>query len=192
MQDIEPFYAWREIYDSSQDERSPFFGREYDEFAYSNTIYNYYIHPQWDSMGSATLYLKELYADYENGFAIIEFIGEWNDAISNDIMTLKRDIVDDMIRMGICKFVLIGENVLNFHASDDCYYNEWFDDVAEGWIAAVNFRPHVLREFERNNLDFYITFGGELNNLPWRTFNPLQLFHRIDRLVRYRLGAGAG
>ena len=49
------------------------------EFEYSNTVYNYYIHPQWDDIGSGTLYMKELYADYENGFAILEFIGEWND-----------------------------------------------------------------------------------------------------------------
>jgi hypothetical protein len=191
MQDIEPFYNWREIYVSSEDERSPFFGREYSEFVYSNTIYNYYIHPQWDFMGSATLYLKTLFADYEQGFAVIEFIGEWNDAINNDVMTLKRDVIDDMIRMGIDKFILIGENVLNFHASDDCYYNEWFEDVGEGWIAAVNFRSHVRQEFERNDLDFFLTFGGELNALPWRTYNPMQLFGMVDRVIRHRLGQGS-
>jgi len=38
-----------------------------------------------------------LYADYEIGFAIIEFIGEWNDAIENDIMTLKRELIDKML-----------------------------------------------------------------------------------------------
>jgi hypothetical protein len=190
MQDIEPFYAWRDIYVSSEDERSPFFGREYNEFLYSNTIYNYYIHPQWDFIGSSTLYMKELFADYDNGFAILEFIGEWNDAINNDIMTLKRDVIDDMIRMGISRFILIGENVLNFHPSDDCYYSEWSDDIGDGWIAALNFRPHVLAEFERANLDYYLTFGGELNHLHWRTYNPLQLFLKIDRIIRHRLGVG--
>ena len=43
---------------------------------------------------------------------------------------------------------MIGENVLNFHASDDCYYEEWFQEVEDGWIAAVNFRDHVLKELE--------------------------------------------
>ncbi|MEP7169966.1 MAG: hypothetical protein ABI855_11400, partial [Bacteroidota bacterium] len=160
MQDIEPFYSWRELYAAEEDEQSPFYGREYSEFVYSNTIYNYYIHPQWDDIGSATLYMKELYADYENGFAILEFIGEWNDAINNDVMILKRDVIDSMIKNGINKFILIGENVLNFHASDDCYYNEWFDDVEDGWIAALNFRTHVLKEFEQNNIDFFLVFGG--------------------------------
>jgi hypothetical protein len=190
MQDIEPYYAWRDIYDSSEDERSPFFGREYSEFFFSNTIYNHYIHPQWDSMGSSTLYLKALYADYENGFAILEFLGEWNDAINNDIMTLKRDVVDDMIGKGIDKFILIGENVLNFHPSDDSYYGEWSDDAPEGWIAALNFRPHVLAEMEKTNIDCFLTCGGELDNLPWRTYHPMQLFLKIDKVVRYRLGVG--
>ena len=33
--------------------------------------------------------MKILFADYEQNFAIIELIGEWNDAIENDIMTLE-------------------------------------------------------------------------------------------------------
>ncbi len=188
MQDIEPFYSWRELYVSSEDIYSPFYGRQYDEFVYSNCIYNYYIHPQWDDIGSNTLYMKELFADYNKGFAIIEFIGEWNDAINNDIMTLKRDVIDSMIGNGIKKFILIGENVLNFHASDDCYYNEWFDDTEEGWIAAINFRRHVLQEFEKNNIDYYLIFGGELNELNWRTFTPPQLFMFVENVIRHRIG----
>ena len=47
---------------------------------------------QWDDFGSSTLYIKILFADYDGGFAIIELIGEWNDAINNDIMLLKRDM----------------------------------------------------------------------------------------------------
>ena len=110
MQDIEPYYRWRDLYTAEDDELSPFYGREYSEFEYSNTIYNYFIHPQWDDFGSNTLYLKVIYADYNQQFAIIEFIGEWNDAIENDIMTLKRDIIEPMIESGINKFILIGEN----------------------------------------------------------------------------------
>jgi hypothetical protein len=188
MQDIEPFYSWRELYLAEEDELSPFYGREHSEFVYSNTIYNYYIHPQWDDFGSGTLYTKELYADYENGFAILEFIGEWNDAINNDVMILKRDVVDLMIKNGINKFILIGENVLNFHASDDCYYSEWFDDVEEGWIAAINFRAHVLKEFELNNIDYFLVFGGELNEINWRGFNPIQLVQKVEDVIRHRLG----
>ena len=60
-------------------------------------IYNFLLHPQWDEFGSLTLYLKVLYADYDKGFCIIELIGEWNDAIYNDIMILKREIIDLML-----------------------------------------------------------------------------------------------
>ncbi len=55
----------------------------------TQTIYNYYIHPQWDDFGSRTLYLKVLLADYDEQYVIIELFGEWNDAIENDIMNLK-------------------------------------------------------------------------------------------------------
>lgn len=188
MQNIEPFYSWIDLYAASEDELSPFYGKEYDEFVYSNTIYNYYIHPQWDDFGSATLYIKVLYADYENKYAIIEFIGEWNDAINNDIMILKRDVIDLYIKNGILKFILIGENVLNFHASDDSYYNEWMEDIGEGWIAAINFRDHVLKEMEDNNIDFYLSFGGELNDLPWRSYSPIQLFYKTGNIIHHRIG----
>ena len=29
------------------------------------------------------------FVDYDDGYAIMEFIGEWNDCITNDIMFLK-------------------------------------------------------------------------------------------------------
>ena len=187
MQDIEPFYAWRNLYDASEDERSPFFGREYSEFGYSNTIYNYYIHPQWDEFGSPTLYVKNLFTDYDLGFAVLEFIGEWNDAIHNDIMFLKRDVIEILIENGIKRFILVGENILNFHASDDCYYEEWFQEIEDGWIVALNFREHVLEEFSKSNLDYYIAFGGEFNHLNWRTYLPLQLFEKVESIITKRL-----
>lgn len=167
---------------------SPFYGREYSEFEYSNTIYNYYIHPQWDDIGSETLYIKVLFADYEEKFAIIEMIGEWNDAINNDIMLLKRDIVDELIYAGINKFVMIGENVLNFHHSDECYYEEWFDDIGEdGWIVFLNFREHVIKEFKRANIDYYFLSEGELNDFNWRKFSPGQVFGNLLKTINKRL-----
>ena len=122
MHHIEPYFSWQHLYSASDDNLSPFYGREYSEFEYSTTIYNHYIHPQWDDIGSPTLFIKILFADYNEGFAIIELFGEWNDCINNDIMFLKRDIADQLILHGINKFILIGENILNFHSSDDCYY----------------------------------------------------------------------
>ncbi len=191
MQDIEPYYNWREMYLAAEDDRSPFYGREYSEFEYANTIYNFYIHPQWDEFGSSTLYLKILFVDYDLRFAIIELIGEWNDAINNDIMILKRDIIEALMAEGVNKFMLIGENVLNYHASDDCYYQEWYDEVAddEGWIAAINFRQHVIDEFAKNNIDYYFVLGGELNELNWRNYRPQQLCNKVEGLIRHRIGS---
>jgi hypothetical protein len=187
MHYVEPFFGWRAYYIASEDPNSPFFGREYSEFEFTNTIYDFYIHPQWDTFGSSTLYLKILFADYEEKYAIIELIGEWNDAIENDIMILKREIIESMLQEGINKYVLIGENVLNFHHSDDCYYEEWFDDVEEGWIVMINFHEHVIREFERISIDHYFVMRGELDDVEWRTYRPVQLFKKIDELVAKRL-----
>lgn len=174
-------------YIAAEDPRSPFYDREYSEFEFTDTIYNYYIHPQWDNIGSPTLFIKILFTDYEKGYTIVELIGEWNDAIENDIMTLKRDIIEPIMEEGINKVILIGENVLNFHYSDDSYYEEWFDEVEEGWIALINFHDHVIREFERINIDHYFVMGGELEDIEWRTYLPHQFFKKVDSLVQKRL-----
>ncbi|MFN3555363.1 MAG: hypothetical protein ACK4VN_05300 [Bacteroidales bacterium] len=187
MHDIEPWYSWRNVYIASEDERSPFFGREYSEFEFTHAIYNHLIHPQWDEMGSPTLFLKILYVDYDEGYAIIELIGEWNDCLHNDIMFLKRNIVEPMIEEGITKFMLMGENVLNFHYSDDCYYQEWFEEIEDGWIVGINFRDFVIREFETANIDYYIAFGTHFNDLNWRKYSPHQLYALIHHQMMRRL-----
>ncbi|MDA3781411.1 MAG: hypothetical protein PF487_14475 [Bacteroidales bacterium] len=187
MHDIEPFYMWRELYISSDDVNSPFFGKENSEFYFTDTVYDYYIHPQWDNFGSETLYLKIIYANNNLGYAIIEFIGEWNDLLYNDIMKLKRNIIEVLLNHGINKFILIGENVLNFHASDDLYYEEWFDDVEDGWIVGINFRDHVIQEFENENIDYFIAFGGRFDNYNWRTQSPKKLCLEINSLITNRL-----
>lgn len=187
MHELEPFYNWEKYYNSADDERSPFYGREYNLTSYTNAIYNYYIHPSWDFIGSETLYLKILYANYHKGFIIIELIGEWNDALHNDIMHLKRNVIEHLIHNGINKFILIGENVLNFHGSDDCYYEEWFEEIEDGYIAALNFRDFIYEEWKKYNLDYYINFGGELDIDNWRTMNPMTLFEKVNSLITRRL-----
>jgi hypothetical protein len=186
MHDIEPYYNWRHLYTAEEDERSPFYGREHSEFEYSQTVYNYYIHPQWDEFGSRTLYLKVLFADYDLDFAIIELIGEWNDAIENDIMTLKRDVLDKMISEGIRKFIMVGENVLNFHSSDSCYYEEWTEDITDdgGWIVILDMPDQSQYDFRKARLDHYV----ELISFPgWRTVLPQHLFAAIDNKMLRRL-----
>lgn len=186
MHNIEPFYNWRHIYVSEEDNRSPFFGRTYSEFEFSQTVYNYYIHPQWDDFGSKTLYLKIIYVDYELNFAIIELIGEWNDAIENDIMELKREVMDLLYKQGIVKYILIAENVLNFHSSDKEYYQEWYEELSDenGWAVALNMSDAAQYDFKKKKLNYYI----ELVDLPeWRTYKPYHLFKKIDDMLMKRL-----
>ena len=179
MHDIEPYYNWWHLYTAEEDENSPFFGREYSEFEFSNTVYNYYIHPQWDEFGSRTLYMKVLFVDYDFNFAIIELIGEWNDAVENDIMQLKRSVIDFMIAKGVYKFILITENVLNFHSSDADYYEEWYDDIKDegGWIASINMPSQTQYDFQQSHIDRYIRM---MESTGWRTFQPMHFFQVID------------
>jgi MFS superfamily sulfate permease-like transporter len=120
------------------------------------------------------------------GYAIIEMIGEWNDAIENDIMTFKRDIIDIMIKQGINKYILVAENVLNFHSSDDCYYEEWMEDIEEegGWVAIIGLPEQSRYDFTRANIDRYV----QLIDLPeWRPFTPGNLFTKVDNILLRRL-----
>ncbi len=179
MHDIEPYYNWRHAYTAEEDEKSPFFGRQYSEFEFTNTVYNYYIHPQWDDIDSRTLYIKILFADYDEHYAIIELMGEWNDAIENDIQTLKRNIIDLLIARKIYKFILIGENVMTFHSDRNDYYEEWYEDINDfgGWVVALNFSDQTVFDFKKARIHNYIIFE---NIFEWRTLKPEHLFLKID------------
>jgi len=166
---------------------SPFYRRKYSEFHYTHTIYNHVIHPQWDSIDSETLFCKVLFVDYDKGFSVIELMGEWNDAIGNDIRTLRKELIDPMIESGINKFVLIGENILIFHGSDDSYYEDWYDEIKddEGWIVAINFRPHVIDEMRRHRLHHYIHIGEHYNEVLWRKVKPFY-FHKMAEELLFK------
>jgi len=155
---------------------------------FTDKIYDHVIHPQWDSIGCETLFLKVLYVDYAIGYCVIEFLGEWNDAVHNDIMRIKRDLVDEMLPLGIDKFILIGENILNFHADITDYYEEWLEEVPDGWMAFLNLREHVLTELSNYGIDQYFVLGGDLDFFDWRTKKPELLYHRVNEVVSRRLG----
>lgn len=190
MHDIEPYYNWRQYYIASEDKLSPFYRRQYSEFHFTDKIYNHYIHPQWDNFGSSTLYCKVLYANYEQQFTVIELMGEWNDAVHNDVMELKRSLIDPMIAHGIIKFVLIGENILNFHASDELYYEEWYEDIKEegGWILALNFREHIITEMQHSSIHHYLNTGEHYSNVLWRKIKPYDMAEFSENLLLRSLG----
>lgn len=188
MHQIEPYPHWMKYYDASLDEKSPFHGKEYNYDVYSEAIYGYYIDPAWDFIGSETLYLKILFVDYTEQYAILEFIGEWNDTLHNDIMTLKREVLEILMAEGVNKFILLGENIFNFHGSDDSYYEEWLEEVEDGWIAAVNFPEFVQSEMRKYRIDQYINMGGTLQIDQWRTLHPVRFYELIRQLISRRLG----
>jgi MFS superfamily sulfate permease-like transporter len=130
--------------------------------------------------------LKLLFIDYEEKYAIIELIGEWNDAIENDIAIFKRSVIDKLIQNGIKKFILIGENVLNFHSSDNCYYEEWHEDVLEdgGWVVMIGLPEQSQHDFKKARINYYV----ELFDFPqWRTTLPQFLFASVDNFILKRL-----
>lgn len=180
MHNLEPFYNWRHIYVTEEDERSPFFKKQYSEFEFTQTVYNYFIHPQWDNFGSSTLYLKILMADYDEKYTVLEFIGEWNDAVENDIMTLKRGVLEKLMDGGINKFILIGENVLNFHSDNKDYYEEFYEEVTEnnGWVVALNFPEQTCYDFKKDHIDRIIQF---IEMPDWRAYKPFHLFKKIEK-----------
>ncbi len=186
MHSIEPYFKWRNQYIASEDKLSPFFGAVYDEFKFTNKIYNYFIHPQWDSIGSPTLYAKLIFVAYEQEVAIIELIGEWNDLINNDIMWLKNELLNPLLSNGVRRFVLMCDNVLNFHGEDDCYYEEWWDDIKEedGWVAILNTREHVEDEMKKVGIQYYLHFGDKFADIEWQGTTPIPLIQSIDALVR--------
>ncbi len=187
MHTLEPYFNWRNLYVASEDKRSPFYGKEYSELKYTDQIYNHLIHPQWDNIGSTTLFAKILFTDYDDGYCIMEFIGEWNDCLYNDVMILKRQIIDPLIYEGVDKFILITENVLNFHSSDDCYYEEWIEEVEDGWVCMLNAREHIIDEMSKVGIDQFFLMGGNLEDISWRTNRPIQLFQKIEKKIDMRL-----
>lgn len=187
MHSLEPYFLWRHIYQASEDPKSPFCGYQNSEVYFTDKIYDHLIHPQWDNFGVETLFIKQLFTNYEEGYCILEFIGEWNDLLHNDIMVLKRDILEPIMWEGVNKFIFIGENVLNFHASDTDYYEEWQEELEEGWACFVNFRKHVLDEMNEYNIDQYLISGGDLDDLDWQKWSPKKMFIKVNELVSRRL-----
>lgn len=186
MQDLEPYYNWRHLYIAAEDAKSPFYGAINSEFEFVHKVYNYYIHPQWDDFGSNTVFMKVVFVDYEKHYAIIELIGEWNDAIENDIMTIRREVTDKLNREGICKFIILAENVLNFHSSDDSYYEEWHEQIEDdnGWVVVLNMPEQSKYDFKKARITNYVEL---LELAQWRTYKPEVIFELIDGEMGRRL-----
>ena len=101
-------------------------------------------------------------------------------------MELKREVTDVFFKEGITKFILITENVLNFHSGDKDYYQEWFEEVTDenGWVVIVNMPEQTQYDFRRASLQRYLELM-QIDN--WRTYKPFHLFKKIDEQMQKRL-----
>jgi hypothetical protein len=75
---------------------------------------------------------------------------------------------------------------LNFHSSDDSYYEEWKEQLEDehGWVTVLNMPDQSKYDFKKARLTNYI----ELNELPqWRTIKPEVVFQLIDHEMLKRL-----
>ena len=81
--------------------------------------------------------------------------------------------------------MLIGENILEFFADGNEYYEEWYDDVKDsgGWIMALNFREHILDEMQQANIHHYIHVSEQYADISWRKYKPNHLIDYLDDLL---------
>jgi hypothetical protein len=91
-----------------------------------------------------------------------------------------------MFGYGIFKFILIAENVLNFHSSDDSYYEDWREQLEDvgGWVVILDMPTQSQYDFVQARLNNYVA----LMDFPqWRTLKPEIVFEQIDDLMIKRL-----
>lgn len=180
MHQVEPFYGWEKYYLNAQDERSPFFGVEYNQAYYDRQVYQYLAHPQWDEIGSESLLVKIIFADYEHQYAVIEVFGVWNDLLINDFNLLLNACLEPLLSEGISKIILVMENVLNIYLEHDDYYESFQEELSDGWVCILRAREHVIREMEENGISQYFFWSEFLDELNWRKLKPSELLRLIE------------
>ena len=188
LRDIEPFYGWLPLYDPKQDERSPFYEIEHNLFYFDRSINHIPAHPLWEDFGSESLLLKILFVNYEEGYAVIELFGEWNDLYDNDFKLLAENVLTFLIDHGINRYMLICENVFNTYLEADDYYAAIQEELEDGWICLLRARPRVKEEMEAYGMSSYVFWSEKLDALPWRTLKPPQLLAAVEQLMSRLLG----
>ncbi|MEM6631489.1 MAG: hypothetical protein AAF694_17540 [Bacteroidota bacterium] len=183
---IEPFYGWLNRYNHEADPRSPFHKVEHNLFYFDRSINRIPAHPLWDEIGSESLLVKILYADYSEGFAIIELFGEWNDLFENDFKLLAENCLTYLIDHGITRFILVCENVFHIYPDSDDYYQALQEELGfEGWMCTLRPRDEVWSEMLQYGIDSYFYRSPLLDEVPWRKIPPLQLYRMVeDRMCK--------
>jgi len=57
------------------------------------------------------------------------------------------------------------------------------EDTENGWIVMIGLHEHVLTEFKKYHLDNYIVLNEQINDLPWRIYNPETLIAEIEQII---------
>lgn len=188
LHDIEPFYGWLAYYHHEEDKRSPFHDVQHNQFYYDRSINRIPAHPLWDQVGSESLLVKILYADYHEGYAVIELFGEWNDLFENDYKLLAENCLTYLIDEGINRFILVCENVFNIYLESDDYYEALQEELGDGWICLLRPRERVYEEMEEYQIAPYFFHSPVLDDLNWRTIKPPKLYEavktRMPKLLR--------
>jgi hypothetical protein len=86
----------------------------------------------------------------------------------------------------IYKFILIGENVFNFHNGDRDYYEELYEELSDenGWAVMINLHQASQHDFLLKKLNRYIEL---MEFEKWRTYKPEDFFLLIDKKLGDRL-----
>lgn len=184
MHDIEPFIGWLRYYDPETDEQSPFFGTEHSQFTLDRGVYEYLAHPLWEDFGSESLLTKVLYVDYDEGFAILEMFGVWNDLLQNDYRLFMENVLTLMVGEGVNKYILVMENILNIYLDADDYYEAMQDELEDGWICLLRVRPHVQEQLDEYGISQYFFWSEGLDALFWRKMKPVDLYAQANAAMR--------
>ena len=176
LRHIEPFFGWLDHYSHDQDAKSPFHGVDHNLFEFDRRVYNVPAHPLWDDFGSESLLVKILFADYRKGYAILELFGEWNDLYDNDFRLLAENCLTYLIDNGIQQFIIICENVFHGYFETDDYYQALQEELEDGWLCAIRLREELQEEMIKYGINQYFFWSPMLDDVPWRTIKPPQLY----------------
>lgn len=189
FQHLEPFDGWLLLYSHDRDPYSPFHEVEHSLFEYNRHIYTFEAHPLWDTIESESLLVKILYAQYDDGYAILELLGEWNDLHDNDFRLLWENCLHPLVVSGISRFILICENVFHIYPDADDYYQQATEALEddEGWICLLRARPHVLQEMEAYGIGQYLFYSPHLEALRWRKLKPWEVYTQVRDQLEGRL-----
>ncbi|MEM6260878.1 MAG: hypothetical protein AAGI38_00110 [Bacteroidota bacterium] len=179
LHDIEPFFGWLNLYSHEIDPNSPFYQVEHNQFYYDRSMNRIPVHPLWDFIGSESLLVKILYANYDQHYAIVELFGEWNDLFENDYKLLAENCLTYFIDAGINRFIFICENVFHGYFESDDYYEALQDELEDGWICMIRPRHGLWEEMEAYNLTSYFFHSPLIDDLNWRKLKPHQLFGAV-------------